>query len=134
MLSSRLSEYNRTAVMSATPGQLLTMLYDRLLLDLSRAQLAQEKENWPAASVQLLHAQQIISELQSTLDVEGWTGGPGLFALYTYIGTGLMKANINRDAFLTAECTALLEPLRLAWIEATLSSTRTEMAGGWAVA
>ena len=35
------SEYAEQAVLSATPVQLVTMLYDRLLLDLARAEKAQ---------------------------------------------------------------------------------------------
>lgn len=134
LVKTRLSDYNRIAVLSATPAQLLTMLYDRLLLDLSRAQLAQDAQNWQAASNQLLHAQAILSELQSTLKVDEWDGGAGLFALYTYLGESLVRANINRDVFLTTECIALLDPLRTAWVEASLSNASMATEGGWAVA
>ena len=134
LLTARLSDYNRTSVLSATPTQLLAMLYDRLLLDLSRAERAQDDGSWQAASAQLLHAQAILSELQSTLNVDAWEGGPGLFALYTYIGESLVRSNINRDVFLTTECIALLEPLRAAWAEASASTTSTVSERGWAVA
>ena len=42
--------YGREAVLSATPARLLTMLYDRLLLDLGRAQVAQQGSDWATAS------------------------------------------------------------------------------------
>lgn len=129
MTDARLSEYNRTAVLSATPAQLLIMLYDRLMLDLSRAQRAQHAEDWGRASTELLHAQAIIAELQSTLDVDAWDGGPGLMALYVYLGQALINANIHRDVAITAECISLLEPLRLAWFEAA-STSRPEHATG----
>lgn len=139
LMSAQLSQYNRTAVLSASPAQLLTMLYDRLLLDLARAERAQQEQNWNAASEQLLHAQAIIAELQSSLKVDEWDGGPGLFALYTYLNTAMIKANVNRNASLTAECITLLEPLRQSWIDAAdlLAEAQPVVArsaaGGWGV-
>jgi flagellar secretion chaperone FliS len=126
------SQYNRDAILSATPVRLLTMLYDRLLLDLGRAEVAQLDGRWPAASENLVHAQAIVAELMSTLKVEVWDGGEGLLALYTYASTALINANIQRDVALTRECIALLEPLRQAWHEAAalLPAPAAQAVGG----
>ncbi|MDH6237284.1 flagellar protein FliS [Cryobacterium sp. CG_9.6] len=118
---ARRARYNREAVLSATPVRLLTMLYDRLLLDLNRAEAAQIEQNWPVASENLLHAQAIISELTTSLRVDAWNGGEGLFALYTYVSTALMSANTHRDVARTQESITLLEPLRVTWHEAAAS-------------
>lgn len=115
------SQYNRDAILSATPVRLLTMLYDRLLLDLNRAEAAQLAQDWPVASENLLHAQAIIAELSSTLKVDEWDGGPGLLALYGYASTVLIDANVNRDPGCTREGIRMLEPLRTAWHEAAAS-------------
>jgi flagellar protein FliS len=115
------SEYAEQAVLSATPVQLVTMLYDRLLLDLARAEKAQVGQEWAVASEQLLHAQAIIAELTSSLRVDVWDGGEGLLALYGYTSTALVNANVHRDVALTREVTGLLEPLRQAWHEAATS-------------
>jgi len=117
-ISAKRSQYNRDAILSATPVRLLTMLYDRLLLDLNRAEAAQVAQNWQAASENLLHAQAIISELTGSLKVDAWDGGPGLFGLYTYVSNAMIAANVRRDVERTRECIALLEPLRTAWYEA----------------
>ena len=131
---ARRSQYNRDAILSATPVRLLTMLYDRLLLDLGRTEAAQQVQGWTVASENLLHAQAIVAELTSSLNVEAWDGGEGLLALYAYVSNALISANIHRDIERTRESIALLEPLRQAWHEAagmlpasTVSSTR---AGG----
>ncbi|MCU1546864.1 MAG: flagellar export chaperone FliS [Homoserinimonas sp.] len=116
--SAQRSQYNRDAILSATPVRLLTMLYDRLLLDLSRAEIAQREQNWVVSSENLLHAQAIIAELMSSLKVELWDGGERLFALYTYINGSLITANIKRETERIGECITLLEPLRQAWHEA----------------
>ncbi|MCM3657486.1 flagellar export chaperone FliS [Agromyces mediolanus] len=117
-MTDRLNDYQRTAILSASPAQLLTMLYDRLLLDLHRAEQAQLAERWGEASTQLLHAQDIVSELQRTLDVRVWDGASRLMAIYDYVYQSLVRANISRDVELTRECQARLEPLRQAWHEA----------------
>lgn len=115
------AQYTADAVQSATPVQLVTMLYDRLLLDLSRAEVAQVSADWAAASEQLLHAQAIVAELSSSLKIDVWDGGEGLLALYTYSSTALVNANIHRDVALTREVVGLLEPLRQTWHEAAAS-------------
>jgi flagellar protein FliS len=117
-ISAKRSQYNRDAILSATPVRLLTMLYDRLLLDLNRADTAQVSQDWPVASENLIHAQAIIAELTSSLKVDAWDGGQGLLGLYTYVSNALVAANVRRDVERTRECIALLEPLRTAWYEA----------------
>jgi flagellar protein FliS len=124
------SEYVEQAVLSATPVQLVTMLYDRLLLDLARAERAQVGQEWATASEQLLHAQAILAELTSSLRVDVWDGGEGLLALYGYTSTALVNANVHRDVALTREVTGLLEPLRQAWHEAATSLGGGAVGGG----
>lgn len=120
--TAAIAKYNRSVILSASPAQLLTMLYDRLLLDLKRAEQLQVQESWPAASAQLIHAQDIIGELQSSLNVDVWDGGEQLFALYTYVNTALISANVNRDVALTREAIAHIEPLAATWREAAVQT------------
>ena len=122
------SLYNRDSVLSASPARLLVMLYDRLLLDLARAETAQLGEDWPLASAQLLHAQEIVTELINSLKPEVWDGGPGLLAVYNFVLNDMVQANIQRDVTKTRECITLLEPLRLAWHEAALKVSMHEAA------
>jgi flagellar protein FliS len=112
------NQYLADSVLSAPPARLLTMLYDRLLLDLARAETAQQAANWPMASENLLHAQAILTELSSSLNVDAWDGASGLLGIYNYASTALINANIQRDVGLTREASDLLEPLRQTWHEA----------------
>lgn len=112
------NQYLADSVLSAPPARLLTMLYDRLLLDLGRAENAQQTANWPVASENLLHGQAIIAELISSLKTDAWDGADGLLGLYNYAFTALVNANIQRDPALTREAIELLEPLRQAWHDA----------------
>ncbi|PZE84034.1 flagellar export chaperone FliS [Curtobacterium sp. MCBD17_032] len=121
MTEQRRAQYTNEAVLSATPAQLVTMLYDRLLLDLHRAETAQVASDWDTARDQLMHAQAIVGELSSTLKVDVWDGGEGLLALYNYASTSLITANVHRDVQATRDCIRILEPLRQAWHDAAAS-------------
>ena len=116
--TSQRNQYLEDSVLSAPPARLLTMLYDRLLLDLGRAETAQQAANWQVASENLLHGQSIIAELISSLKTDSWDGADGLLGLYNYAFTALVNANIQRNPELTREAIDLLEPLRQAWHEA----------------
>lgn len=124
------AQLNREAILSASPARLLTMLYDRLLLDLGRAEAAQQNEQWAVASENLIHAQAIVAELSSTLKLDVWDGAADLMALYTYATTAMMNANTNRDATKTRECIELLEPLRQSWHEAAQLQAAAAPAAG----
>ena len=109
------------AVATASPAKLLTMLYDRLVLDLSRAERAQTSGDRGAANVELQHAQDVVTELHSSLDTSGasgWAGATGLASLYTFLASELVEANISGDPARTAVCRGLVEPLRDAWHQA----------------
>jgi flagellar protein FliS len=106
------------AVATAGPQQILTMLYDRLVLDLSRAEASQRKGDRSGAADQLDHAQEIVSALASTLQVDAWDGGRSLMDIYMFLLRELMGCSISGDADRTAKARDLVVPLRDAWHEA----------------
>ena len=112
------AQYNQDAILSASPNRLLTMLFDRLLLDLQRAEAAQSEEDWNRASGYLIHAQDIVAELAGTLDVERWDGGQNLLAIYLFSSTKLVSANVEHSIERTREVITIMEPLRQTWHEA----------------
>ncbi|HET9517198.1 MAG TPA: flagellar export chaperone FliS, partial [Actinoplanes sp.] len=78
--------------------------------------------NRAEANSQLQHAQDIVTELRMSLNMDEWSGAPGLAALYTFLETELVTANIKKDAAKVAACRSLVEPLRDAWREAALAA------------
>jgi len=116
------TRYLAESVATASPGQLLVMLYDRLVVDLTQAEDALRARDTATASTRLMHAQDIVSELRSSLDLSAWDGAAGLAQLYGFLFTRLIKANVANDADLVAECRAVVEPLRDAWREALLAT------------
>lgn len=115
--------YGSEAAATASPAKLVVMLYDRLVLDLARGRQAQLDGDREVANEQLGHAQDIVAELLSSLDVDAWEGGPGLASLYRWLLRELMAANVRMDAGRTAGCLAVVEPLRDAWTEALTKGT-----------
>ena len=109
--------YRDDAVLSASPERLLTMLYDRLVLDIERGEAAQRAGDWPESSAQLLHAQAIVAELSSSLK-DTWDGASGLRGLYAFLSRTLIDANVGRDPDLARSCRDLVAPLRDAWHQA----------------
>jgi flagellar protein FliS len=115
-------QYLEQQVASASPERLLTMLYDRLLVDVDRAAAAQEAGDWTVAASHLTHAQQIVTELSGSL-TDAWDGAGELRAVYTYLTGRLISANISHDRAITTECRDLIAPLRDAWHRAAAETS-----------
>ncbi len=125
--------YMDDTVTTVSPGRLLVMLYDRLVLDLQKAETEQRAGRRGAAGPHLTHAQDIVHELAATLDVEAWDGAKQLMSVYMYLITELVSANVAGDADRTAACRELVEPLRDAWYQAAqevaMTATPLEVVG-----
>jgi flagellar protein FliS len=115
------ARYLGNSIATASPHQLLVMLYDRLALDLERGYTAMAAGDRQLASEQLQHAQEIILELQASLRVDIWDGGPRLSALYAWLLSELLRANVKGDLRRIEDCRKIVEPLRDAWTEAAAS-------------
>jgi flagellar secretion chaperone FliS len=119
-MNSARNAYMGSMVSTASPARLLVLLYDRFVLDLQRAAELQEAGEHVAASDHLMHAQEIVLELQSSLRLDVWDGAAQLSAIYSFLYTQLVQANVKRDLELTRSCLSLVEPLASAWREAAL--------------
>jgi flagellar secretion chaperone FliS len=115
------ARYLGDTVATASPQQLLVMLYDRLALDLERGQSALLAGDRTTANEQLQHAQDIVIELRSSLQVDVWEGGPRLAALYSWLLSELITANVKGDVNRVSSCRQVVEPLRDAWRQAAAS-------------
>ncbi len=115
------ARYLADSVSTASPQQLLVMLYDRLALDLERGEAALTAGDRAAAREQLMHAQEIVLELRASLRVEIWDGGPRLAALYAWLIGEMVQANVRGDTNRIASCRQVVEPLRDAWRQAAAS-------------
>lgn len=114
--------YLADSIATAPPAKLLVMLYDRLALDLSRGEEALQAGDRVIASSHLIHAQDIVLELRTSLKLDTWEAANGLAQLYTFVLTELIQANMNGDMKRVSDCRGLIEPLRDTWREAAMST------------
>lgn len=109
------NRYAREAVTTATPAQLVTMLYDRLVKDLNAAEQGLGVRDIQATHTALMHAQDIVHELNSTLDVSVWKEGEALKRLYDWVIEQLIEANMTKDVQYVNNAREVIEPIRDAW-------------------
>ena len=120
--SSARNAYVDNSVATASPERLLVMLCDRLVLDVQRGVAALRAGSVVEAHGQLVHAQEVVTHLRSTLRVEGWDGGPGLASLYDWLHAQLVQANIRKDAGIAEGCLSLAQDLAVTWRDAALQA------------
>ncbi len=114
--------YVNQSIATASPERLLVMLYDRLVLDVQRASAAQEAGDHASAGPNLMHAQEIVLELKSSLRLDVWDGAQPLADIYTWLYGRLIKANTSHDVAITRDCLSIIEPLAQTWREAALAA------------
>jgi len=112
------ARYASDAAETVTPARLLTMLYDRLVQDLSMAENAMQTGDNQVVGERIGRAQEILLELHSTLDLTLWPDGEPLARLYLWIVGELSQARLRDQPQRIADCRGLVEPLRDAWHEA----------------
>lgn len=106
-----------SAVMSASPHQLIVMLFDGARSALVRARLFMEQGQTSHKGESLSKAINIISNgLKAGLDMD--TGGElatNLAALYDYMVQRLLQANLHNDMSAISEVETLLANIADAW-------------------
>jgi len=117
-VDSNIAKYRTQQVMTASPAQLVYMLYDRTISSLKEAIAAIEagdiETRWRANN----RAIEIINHLWSTLDLK--SGGEiarNLDRLYPFMTMRLVQVDLRNNPVPAREVIALLEPLRDAWRE-----------------
>ncbi|MBE3598519.1 MAG: flagellar export chaperone FliS [Limnochordaceae bacterium] len=126
-----LGTYRKQQVETATPGQLIVMLYDAGIRNCKAAQEAIERKDRDASARHLLKAQDIVAELMSSLNVEaGGELGAKLLRLYEYMYRRLVHANVRKDAQAAKEVESLLAGLRDAWAQAAAATPAPAQAAG----
>ena len=121
--ATHVAHYQEAAALSASPGQLVVMLYDHALLNLRRARMAMERGDVEQRGVTLDRARNVISELLSTLDAErGGEVANNLSALYVFLFGELVDLGMRPDVARLERVTAMVSELRDAFAE--IAATR----------
>ena len=111
--------YLKTRVLTASPGELVVMLYDALFQRIRHAKLCLEDQNWAKTGEVLRGAQDILTELTASLRPEHAPElAKNLFELYSFSKRKLIEGFGKKDPVLLDEVITVLQPLRDAWAEA----------------
>jgi flagellar secretion chaperone FliS len=110
--------YREQSVLTATPGQLVVMLYDGCLRFLTQAAYAMRDDDKLQADRRLVRAEAIIDELLATLDLEqGGVVASRLQGIYVFCCRQLLEARSSSDAALIDQVAELIGELRDAWAQ-----------------
>jgi len=107
--------YRRGAVLAATPGELVVMLYDGARRFLRQAATAMRAGEIERAHNTLRRAERIIGHLDATLDFEHGDLPQRLHSIYLFSLRHLNEARLSQDAGKLEEVSALLGELQDAW-------------------
>ena len=121
-------------VKGMSPAEIILACYERAIKDLETAgMLFMHREGDPRAEADaihlIVHAQQIVAELNQALDKAHGEVAENLARVYEYMQYRLTEAVAKRDPILVEEVTSLLESLRKAWAVMVENLERGEVNG-----
>lgn len=108
-----------TGVMSASPHQLIVMLFDGAMAAIFKAKWAMEHNDIAGRGMAISKAIDIIDGgLRASLDMtRGGELAERLSSLYEYMSRSLLKANVSNDKSLVEHVESLLSDISSAWKE-----------------
>lgn len=97
------NKYLQNTVQTATPGQLLIMLYDGAIRFCRQGIEAIREQRYSDANTSLLRVQDIVSEFVITIDRSNPIS-ENLLHLYEYFNMRLIEANMKKDVEPLKKC------------------------------
>ena len=114
MVTNPYQQYQNNSVMTATPGELTLMLYNGAIKFCNLAIEAIEQNDLQKAHQSNLRAQDIITELQATLDTK-YEISKDMDRLYTFIKELLIEGNIRKESQKLVDARDLIREFRDTW-------------------
>jgi flagellar protein FliS len=124
--------YRANSILTASPGQLVLMLYDAALNSMAAARQgfdrpARDLRRFDVINRNTAKARRIISQLQSTLNFDvGGDFAQTMHRLYEYYNRRLLEANVRKDVQPLIEVERLLGEVRDAWATMLRQQTSAE--------
>lgn len=126
-------QYKETQINTANQGKLIVMLYDGAIKFVNKALEHMAKKEIEATHNNIVKAQDIVTELLTSLNMDAGDISKKLFSIYMYINNKLTTSNIKKDTKPLLEVKKYLTELRDAWEEASKKSpniTKEELTKG----
>lgn len=119
MISNPYQKYQQSSVQTASPEQLILMLYDGAIRFTRSSIEAIEQKDYNRSNQNLQKAQRIINELIASLDFQFEISNQ-LMSIYEYMLHQLIQANIKKQKAPVSEVLAHLIDLKETWSRAML--------------
>lgn len=110
------NKYKQNSISTATPEELTLMLHNGAIKFMNIAKYSIEKGEMERAHNSLVRAQDIISELNYSLDME-YDISKDLRSLYDFVMSKLVDGNINKDINSIEEAIGITSEMRETWKE-----------------
>ncbi|CEP78845.1 MAG: flagellar export chaperone FliS [Defluviitoga tunisiensis] len=118
--------YFENSVKTASPTKLVELLYKNSIERLEKAVKAIEKNNLIEANHEIIRVEEIILELNVSLNIEkGGEVAKNLRLLYNYIYEQLIQANLKKDIDTLTEVKSLIKDLYETWREVVKQDVQT---------
>src|SRR3954454_16308611 len=115
---ARAAAYQQSSILTATPAQLVVMLYDGARRFLYQSANAMREGDREVAGQRLTRAEAILSELLATLDHDrGGEIAERLQAIYVFCKAELIRARVEQDADRLDFVREQLSELRGSWAQ-----------------
>ncbi len=129
--TNKLNIYRKTATTTASPGELVLMLYDGALRFMAAAELGFQEEHFARQNEQIhnniLRTQAIITELQATLNMEkGGEFSQNLYRLYDFMQDHLTQANREKNIDKIKVVAGFMQDIRDAWAQMLLQQSQAQ--------
>lgn len=116
MTYQALNQYKQNSVLTATPEELTLMLYEGAIKFMNIAKYSIENKDTGKAHTSLIRAQDIIMELNYSLDMN-YDISHELRSLYEFVLSKLIDANIKKDATAVDEAIYVVNEMKDTWKE-----------------
>lgn len=108
--------YLQNQILTASPKKLVSLLLEGAVKNLKLAKIHIEKENFAEAHTALVKYQDIITELQQTLNFEeGGEVAENLDQMYSFLLEQAINANLQKDVTIINSSINLVEQLLQTW-------------------
>ncbi len=116
MASDPTNAYKDTQIHTASREQILLMLYEGAIRFMKQAKAALEEKDFEIAHNKIIRAQDIVTELMASLDLEVMGDvGNDLYRLYDYALHNLVQGNVDKETTNIDEAIKVMEQLQEAW-------------------
>lgn len=115
-LPNAYAQYNNSKVLTASPAELVLMLYDGSIKFCNIAIMALENNDIQKAHTNIVKVERIIDHFRMTLDMK-YPVAEDFERIYKYLSERLVQANIKKDKEILEEVCGHLRSVRDTWKE-----------------